>query len=112
MLSDRFAGKPGLVSARSMRRWIIPVEHGIKRRNFVHPHGWHRKKFGNIVHDANARPSLVLPLCNVEQRNSGRFLVLRRIVGNDLIGPCEVFGSELKRDLGVENCVSETSEQI
>jgi hypothetical protein len=77
----------------------VPVEHGIERRNFVHPHGWHRKKFGDIVHDTDACPSLVLSLCKVEQRNDSRFLVLRWVVGNDLIGPCEVFGSELEGNL-------------
>ena len=33
-------------------------------------------------------------------------------MGNDLIGPCEVFGSEFERNLSVEGCISETSEQI
>jgi len=89
----------------------VPVEHGIKRRNFVHPHGWHRKKFRDIVHDADARPSLILPLCKVEQRNDGRFLVLRWVMGNDLISPCEVLGSELECNLSAENHVSETPEQ-
>lgn len=33
-------------------------------------------------------------------------------MGNDLIGPCEVFGRELKGNLGIEYCVIQVSEQI
>jgi len=82
----------------------LTIEHGIKSRNLVHPHGGHRKKFSDIVHDADACPSLILPLCKVEQRNDGRFLVLRWVVGNDLISPCEVLGSELEGYLRVVVC--------
>lgn len=98
---------PGL-----QERWGIPVEHGIKSCDFVHPHGWHGKKFGDIVHDADACPSLVLPLCEVEERYNGRFLILGWVVGNDLICLSEVFGAEFEGDLCVDNRVSETSKRI
>ena len=91
--------------------WGVPIEHGIESCNFVHPHGWHGKEVGDIVHDANACPSLVLPLCKIEQRNDGRFLVLRWVVGNNLIGSCEVFRGEFKGDLNVDHHVSKTGEQ-
>ena len=100
-------------SARSVRGISgIPVEHGIEGRNFVHSHGWHREKFGNVVHHADTCPTLVLSLCEVEQRNDGRFLVLGWVVGNNLIGPCEVFRSELEGNLNVEHRVRGTSERI
>lgn len=79
-----------------------PVEHGIESRNLIHPHGRHGEKFCNIVHDADTRPPLVLPLCEVEQRNYGRLLVLRWVVGNNLIGPCKIFGSKFKGNLSVQ----------
>jgi hypothetical protein len=90
----------------------IPVEHGIEGRNFVHSHGWHREKFGNIIHDADTRPPLVLPLCEVEQRNDGRFLVLGWVVGNNLVGSCKVFRSEFEGNLNAEHCIRGTSERI
>ena len=93
-------------------RWGIPVEHGIESRNLVHSHGWHRKKFSDVIHDADACPSLILPLCKVKQRNDGRFLVLRWVVGNDLVGPCEVVGSELEGNLNAKHLVSRMSEQM
>lgn len=89
----------------------IPVEHSIEGRNFIHSHGWHRKKFGDVVHDADTCPSLVLSLCEVEQGDDGCFLVLGWVVGNDLIGPRQVVGSELKGNLSIEHRVNGAPEK-
>ena len=89
----------------------IPVEHSIEGRNFIHSHGRHGKKFGNVVHDADTCPSLVLSLCEVEQGDDGCFLVLGWVVGNDLIGPRQVFGSELKGNLSIEHRVNGAPER-
>lgn len=73
-----------------MRVVDAPVEHGIEGRDFVHPHRWHLKELCDVVHNADARPSLVLPLSDVKERNDRSLLVLRRISGNNLIGPLHV----------------------
>lgn len=53
-----------------------PVKHGVEGGDFIHPHWCHFKELGNIVHDANTSPSLILPLTEVKERNNGGFLVL------------------------------------
>ena len=90
-------------------RWDAPIEHGIERRNLVYPHGRHGKKLSDIVHNADTCPSLVLSLCEVEERNDGCLLILRWIIGNDFSGPCEIFRSELKGNLREEYTVIRTS---
>ncbi len=53
-----------------------PVEHGVERRDFVHSHGLHFKQLRHVVHNTDARPSLVLSLAEVEEGNGGCLLVL------------------------------------
>ena len=57
-----------------------PVEHGVERRDFVHPHGWHFEELRHVVHNADTRPSLVLSLAEVEEGNCGCLLVLWWVV--------------------------------
>lgn len=76
-----------------------PIEHSIEGRDLVNTHGWHLKKFSNIVHDANARPTLVLSLTKVEERDDSSLLVLRRVFRNDFVRTFHILGSELKGDL-------------
>lgn len=67
-----------------------PVEHGIEGRDLVHPHWGHPEQLCDIVHNADARPSLVLPLPEVKERNDCSLLILRRISRDDLFGPLHV----------------------
>jgi len=76
-----------------------PVEHGVEGSNLVHPHSWHLQELRDIVHDANARPSLVLPLAEVEKGNDGSLLVLGRIPSDDFLRALHVLSIELERNL-------------
>lgn len=76
-----------------------PVEHGVERRDLIHTHGWYFKHLRNMVHNADTRPSIILPLAEVEERNSGGFFVLRWVARDYLFGKLEVFWVELEFDL-------------
>jgi hypothetical protein len=80
-------------------KWFPPVEHGVKGRHLVHAHGWHFEELGNVVHDANACPALVLPLSEVEEGDDGCFLVLGRVARDDFLCPFHVRGIELEGNL-------------
>lgn len=54
-----------------------------------------------MVHDRDARPVLVLLLCDLEQGNHGRLLVLRRVLCDDLLGNLLVLRVQLEGDVGV-----------
>jgi hypothetical protein len=71
-----------------------PVEHGIEGRDLVDPHRRHLKELCDVVHDTDARPPFVLPLSDVEERDDRGLLVLRRIFGDDLLGPLDVVSCE------------------
>jgi hypothetical protein len=60
----------------------------------------HFEQFRHIIHNADARPSLVLSLAKVEEGNDGCLLVLRRVMRDDFIGAFKVLGCELERNLG------------
>jgi hypothetical protein len=77
-----------------------PVEHGVERRDFVHSHGLHFEQLRHVVHNADARPSLVLSLAEVEEGNGGCLLVLWWIMCDDFIGAFKVLRCELERNLG------------
>ena len=68
-------------------------------RDLVDPHRRHPEEFRDIVHDANACPSFVLPLGEIKEGNDGGFLVLGWVSSDDLLGTLEVLGVELERNL-------------
>lgn len=76
-----------------------PVEHGVEGRDLVHTHGRHLEQLGDIVHHADARPALVLSLAEVEEWDHRGLLVLRGVVGDDLLCALHVLGIELEWDL-------------
>ncbi len=80
------------------RQWPndAPIKHGIESRNFVDSHRRHFKQLGHVVHNADARPALVLPLAEVEERDNGCLFVLGWVMGNDFIGACEILRGELE----------------
>lgn len=86
-------------NTRILESGNIPVEHSIERRNFIHPHGRHLQELRNVVHHTDTRPSLVLSLRKVQKRNRCSFLVLRRVVRDNLLCPLEVLGVEFEWDL-------------
>ena len=77
-----------------------PVEHGVERRDFVHSHRLHFEQLCHVVHDTDARPSLVLSLAEVEEGDGGCLLVLLWIMGDDFIGALKVLRCELECNLG------------
>jgi hypothetical protein len=77
----------------------VPVEHGVESRNFIHSHRWHFEQLRHIIHNAYARPSLVLPLAKVQEGNDSCLLVLGRIMRDDFIGVFKVLRCELEWNL-------------
>ncbi len=76
-----------------------PVEHRVERHDLVHPHGCHFEQLGHVVHNTDARPSLILSLADVKERDDSCFLVLRWVMGDDFIGAFKVLRCELERNL-------------
>ena len=102
ILANRFAEHSSRISwqgSRSLGQNHVPVEHGVERRDFVHTHGWHLHQLRHIIHNAYARPSLVLPLAEIEKGDDSCLLVLRRIVRDDFISAFKILRCELERDL-------------
>lgn len=79
----------------------FPVEHGIESSHFIDTHWRHFKELGDVVHNADACPSLVLPLAEIEEWDDCGFLVLGRITRDDILGPFQVFRCEFKWNFGV-----------
>lgn len=77
-----------------------PVEHGIEGCNFINTHGGHLKEVRDIIHHADACPSLVLPLAEVKQGNNCCFLILRWVFGNNFLRAFHVLRGEFERNLG------------
>ena len=82
-----------------MQRGDAPVEHGVKGCDLVHTHRRHLEELGNVVHDADARPALVLSLAEVEKRDDGGFLVLGWVMRDDLLRTLQVLRGELEGNL-------------
>lgn len=76
-----------------------PVEHGVERRDLVHPHRSHLEQLRHVVHNADARPPFVLPLAEVEEGDDGRLFVLWRVMRDDFIGAFKILGCELEWNL-------------
>lgn len=93
MLPERGSGR-----ARGRDR-DVPVEHGVEGGDFVDTHGGHVEEVGDIVHDGNGCPALVLALAEVEKGDDGGLPVLGRVVGDDFLGALHVVGSELEGEL-------------
>ncbi len=64
----------------SDRRTIV---HGVERSNLVDPHGGHLQNSCNLVHDANARESM-LALPQIKERHHGGLLILWGVATEDL----------------------------
>ncbi len=76
-----------------------PVEHGVESRDLVDAHGRDLEELGDVVHDADARPALVLPLREVKQWDGRRLLVLWRVMRDDLLRALLVLRAELEWNL-------------
>lgn len=60
--------------------WIAVV-HGIESGDLVDAHRGHLQDPRNLVHNADARPAVVLTLTEVEEGHDGGFLVLAWVAG-------------------------------
>ena len=84
---------------RLVERRDAPVEHGVEGGDLVDAHGGHLEEVGDVVHDGDGRPALVLALAEVEKGDDGGLLVLGRVVGDDFLCTLHVLGGELEWDL-------------
>lgn len=75
-----------------------PVEHRVKSSDLVDSHPRHLQHFRHGVHNADTRPTIVLPLSEVQERDHGRLLVLRWITTDDFCSDLAVCLVELERD--------------
>ena len=67
VLADRFPTGGEHVSRLGIHRTsYAPIKHRIKGCDLVHPHRRYLDHFRNIVHDANARPAVILALTKVK----------------------------------------------
>jgi hypothetical protein len=78
---------------------IVPVEHGVERGHFVDTHWRHSQEISDVVHNANTRPSFILSLTEIKKRNDCSLFILRRIVGNNVLGALQIFGIKFEGDL-------------
>jgi hypothetical protein len=78
----------------------IPVVHGIEGGDFVDTHWRHLQYPRNLVHDADARESM-LALSEIEERHDGGLLVLGRVPGDNLLDKLLVLGGEFEGDVGI-----------
>jgi len=76
-----------------------PIEHSIECGNLVYAHSRHAQQIGNIVHNADACPTFILPLPKIKKWNNSGLLVLRRVMRNDFLCALHVLGIELKCNL-------------
>jgi len=90
----------------------FPIEHSVERGDFVDTHGRKLEKLGDIVHHTDARPSLVLPLAQVEKGNDRCLLVLWWISRYYFLRSLQVVRGEFKRDLGVVVCSVAVDEEM
>ncbi len=94
--------------ALQQKKAHTPIEHSVKRRNLIHTHRRHLQQLRHIVHHADTRPSLVLSLPEIEQRDDGGFLVLRWVLCDDFFRAFEVLGGEFEGYLRASTSVSGT----
>jgi hypothetical protein len=78
----------------------VSVVHGVEGRDLVHSHGRHLQYSRNLVHDANARES-VLSLAKIKQRHDSRFLVLAWVPDEYLLDELLILRVEFERNVEV-----------
>lgn len=71
------------------------IVHGIESRHLIHTHGRHLKQPSHLVHDADASEAM-LSLSKVQQWHDGRFLVLARVAGENLLDERLILRRELE----------------
>jgi len=100
MLADRFPNSNTLLyPLQVLGVTNAPIEHSVESRNLIDAHRRHTKIVGDVIHDANARPSFILPLCEIEEGNDSGLLVLRRIVRNNFLSALCILGIEFESNL-------------
>ena len=83
-----------------MRLKNVPVVHGVEGSDLVDAHRRHLDHLGDSIHDGQACPSQ-LSLSQIQQGHDSTLLVLRRILGHDLLGALQVFRGELELDISI-----------
>lgn len=78
----------------------VPVIHGIERRNLINTHWRHLQYPRNLIHNTQARKSM-LSLSQIEDGHNSRLLVLGRVAFEDLIDELVVLLGELEGDVRI-----------
>lgn len=73
----------------------VPIVHGIECRNLVHSHWWHLQYSCNLIHNAQARKSM-LSLSEIEDGHHSRLLVLGWVAFEDFFDELVVLLRELE----------------
>mmetsp|Transcript_13420 Transcript_13420/g.34620 ORF Transcript_13420/g.34620 Transcript_13420/m.34620 type:complete len:252 (-) Transcript_13420:46-801(-) len=83
---------------------LRPVEHGVEGGDLVHTDRGCLQQLGHHVHGSESEKALVLRLCQRQQRNDGRALVVVRVPRHDLLGDFQVLWREAERCFVVVLC--------
>jgi hypothetical protein len=75
----------------------LSVVHGVESRDFVNSHRRHLQKPGNLVHDADARETM-LALAEIEQGHDSSLFILWGVAVEDFVNDLQVVLVELERD--------------
>merc|ERR1719158_184809 len=85
---------------KELAHWFS-VKHGVKSDRFVDPHAGHLEHLSHFVHGGNGKPVVILPLRQVQQRETGAGLVTLRVVADDGFCSLHVFWCEFKRSIWI-----------
>lgn len=77
-----------------------PVVHSIEGSDFVHTHWWHLQQSRNLIHDAQARESM-LPLSKIQQWHHSGLLILWGVALQNLLNELVILLCELEWDVWV-----------
>ena len=77
----------------------LPVEHGVECGHLIDTHGRHSQEIGHIVHNANARPSLILALTEIKKWDDCSLFVLRWIARNNILRALQILSIKFEGNL-------------
>mmetsp|Transcript_12938 Transcript_12938/g.19099 ORF Transcript_12938/g.19099 Transcript_12938/m.19099 type:complete len:283 (+) Transcript_12938:225-1073(+) len=75
---------------------LLPVKHGVERRDLVHSHGSDTHHLRHLVHSGQGQPSTTLSLSQVQKRHYSTLLEVLRILSKNLIDHFVVFICEIE----------------
>jgi len=76
----------------------LAVVHCVESGYFVHAHWRHFQQSGDLIHDTNACPSVVLALSEIEKRHDCSFFILTGVSREDFLDESLVCFTEFEWD--------------